>query len=90
MNKRLSELDASFVSDGTGQRIGVQLDCPCGCDVKLFVPFKGAPGYPNGWDHSGETIETLTLSPSVFRNPQGGPCPSRWHGFIRDGQAIPC
>lgn len=44
-------------------------------------------GLPWGWQRTGETLDTLTLSPSVQR---GEPCPKRWHGYIRNGEAVPC
>lgn len=63
-------------------------DCPCGCDQRLVVPFKnpidGGPVIePKGWDRTGDTFETLTLSPSIQRV---GGC--AWHGFIRNGEIV--
>lgn len=57
--------------------------------VKLIVavPFKialdGAPWSANGWDRTGDTFETLTLSPSIFP-------PGHWHGYIRNGEIETC
>lgn len=70
------------------EKVGVICDCPCGCAVELFVPFETpiGPGplrHQWGWKRSGETFETLTLTPSVLR--QGvGSC--GWHGFITAGE----
>jgi len=72
--------------------VGVLLDCPCGNadeDHQLFVPFAnpldGGPpvqtGKNNGWQRTGETFETLTLTPSIQRV---GGC--GWHGFITNGE----
>lgn len=66
--------------------VGVMCDCPCGCEKELFVPFKVAlDGTPHrtdkGWDRTGDTFETLTLTPSIRRI---GGC--GWHGFITNGQ----
>lgn len=95
---KLTELDASFVQASTtdATRIGLSLNCPCGCPTRLFVPFKGAPGYPNGWDVAGDTLETLTLTPSIQRHrPADGHsaesgCANAWHGFITAGEARTC
>lgn len=103
---RLSDLEARFIGAGghhivgnPPQRhgVGVIMNCPCGCEHLLYVPFSnpldGGPcllekdGKPWGWQRTGETIETLTLSPSVQR---GEPCPKKWHGWIRSGQAVSC
>lgn len=74
--------------------IGVMLDCPCGkCGVDLYVPFHnpldgGPPVDLHGakWNREGDTIETLTLSPSILRTVEKGGC--GWHGFIRNGEAV--
>lgn len=95
---KLTTLNAYFLGDHNGRAgVGVIMDCPCGCEHELFVPFDvaldGTPvgelrdGKPWGWKRSGVTLETLTLSPSVQRNE---PCPKKWHGWIRDGEAVSC
>ncbi len=74
--------------------VGVNFDCPCGCDSPCFVPFTnpiggGAPCDPNhGWQRTGETFEALTLTPSILRNPIRGGC--GWHGFITNGEVLTC
>lgn len=71
--------------------VGVMCDCPCGCDQRLYVPFAnpldGGPSLePRGWQRTGDTFETLTLSPSILRAPGKGGC--GWHGWIRNGEVI--
>jgi hypothetical protein len=78
--------------------VGLICDCPCGkCDPEaggqLFIPFANPlDGGPNperqGWQRTGETFETMTLSPSILRSTEKGGC--GWHGWIRDGGVITC
>lgn len=81
--------------------VGLLCDCPCGCGSKLYVPFHnpldGGPGLLDtsrsepgkaGWTRTGETFETLTLTPSIRRIPHDGSC--GWHGFIQGGQTVDC
>lgn len=83
-------------ADGTPapsrQGVAVIMDCPCGkCGTELVVPFAvavdGKPWQDKGWNRSGETIETLSLKPSVKRMDKGG---CGWHGFITNGEALTC
>jgi hypothetical protein len=77
--------------------VGLGFDCPCGCGFQLYVPFEnpldGGPPVERrrdgtgGWQRTGETFETLTLTPSILR---GEPCPKRWHGFITSGEIRSC
>jgi len=71
--------------------VGVLLDCPCGCDRQLYVPFAnpidGGPPVNDGhasWQRTGDTFETLTLTPSILRMKEKGGC--GWHGFITNGE----
>jgi hypothetical protein len=78
--------------------VGVIFDCPCGADGehhRCYVPFAnpldgGPPNDPKGWNSSGgwqregDTFDTLTLRPSIRRNPAHGGC--GWHGFITKGE----
>lgn len=71
--------------------VGVLLDCPCGCDRPLYVPFEnpldGGPPLTTDhpiWHRDGDTFETLTLTPSILRSPEQGGC--GWHGFITTGE----
>lgn len=81
----------SAVNSGIAGRVenadGVVFLCPCGEGHCVSVHFAGRrtdgserPKDGNGraWTATGETLETLTLSPSIAL-----PC---WHGFVRDGQ----
>ena len=71
--------------------VGVVFDCPCGCADLIHVAFENpldggppaaSPGQPL-WKRKGETLETLTLRPSIRRI---GGCSC--HGFITDGEAV--
>lgn len=72
--------------------VGLVLDCPCGCGQRLSVLFAnpldgGAPwGSQPLWSRSGDTIDTLTLRPSILV--LSGDC--RWHGFITNGAVEGC
>lgn len=74
--------------------VGIMFDCPCGCPNPCYVPFRnpvdgGEPlesGNPR-WDRTGDTFETLTLSPSILRSLPHG---CGWHGWIRNGEIIQC
>jgi hypothetical protein len=87
------------ISDSQGhpvparQGIGVHFDCPCGCGTPCYVPFAnpldGGPASDPArplWQRSGENFETLTLSPSILRDPAKGGC--GWHGFITNGEIV--
>jgi hypothetical protein len=88
--------DGERVPSPRREGVGVIMDCPCGCGTLddgrgLFVPFSnpidGGPRLERqGWQRTGDTIETLTLHPSVLRADPGG---CRWHGWIRGGAAVP-
>ena len=82
------------------ERVGIMLDCPCGkCDSEtggwLYVPFRnpidGGPpvetGHPT-WERTGDSFETLTVSPSILRSTERGGC--GWHGWIRSGEVTSC
>lgn len=74
--------------------VGLLCNCPCGCNHQLYVPFANPidgspplePAY--GWQRTGETFETLTLTPSILRGTARGGC--GWHGFITNGEVITC
>jgi hypothetical protein len=72
--------------------VGVMLDCPCGAGLcRLYVPFANPldGGPPTGrivWERTGETFETLTLTPSIRR--LHSRCDCEWHGYITNGEII--
>jgi len=106
--------DGVFETDAEGKEvpvpkrtgIGVLFDCPCGCEFTVFVPFvvaldgSSTPKTAKNWDRTGDTFETLTLSPSIQRvrvpretaealkeYPIGtwpGDC--EWHGWVEKGE----
>ena len=102
---RLVDLDASFVSAPDGHRIGVQFRCPACRGERLVVPFAAPGGGPPDptlnvrgvlWRHTGDTLDTLTLTPSVdVSHVLGGVddeprVECRWHGWVQDGEARAC
>ena len=90
--------DGSPVPPRSG--IGLSFKCPCGKHDeydRVFVsfsnPLDGGPPIDRGysgdkklptWDRTGETIDTITLKPSIQRMDPGG---CRWHGFVTNGEA---
>jgi hypothetical protein len=81
----ISDRDGNPVPKREG--IGVAFDCPCGCGSPCFIPFSnpldgGPPVHEATWTRTGETFETLTLTPSIKRVDG-----CRWHGFITNGFA---
>ena len=81
------------ISDANGNPVparhgvGMTFDCPCGCKTRTYVPFEnpldGGPAHDKrpAWKRSGETFETLTLTPSILRTED-----CRWHGFVTNGE----
>ncbi len=39
------------------------------------------------WQRTGETFDTLTLTPSIHSRKEKGGC--GWHGFITNGEVTP-
>jgi len=76
--------------------LGLAYDCPCGkCETGRFVAFRnpldgGLPIHPDRalWDRTGDTFETLTLTPSILHTPGKGGC--GWHGYITNGEVTSC
>lgn len=93
---KLTELNPRFYTwYGESARIGVTFDCPVHRDHRVFVPFANPldGGKPEKrthlWQRSGDTFDTLTVSPSVdyTRYDTGAPRDATcWHGFIRNGE----
>jgi hypothetical protein len=73
--------------------VGVWMECPCGgCGIGLFIPFErpldgGPPTHKKAWARTGDTLDTLTLRPSVLRK---GNDSCGWHGWITNGEAVSC
>lgn len=78
-----------FVDDGAPAQ-GIMFDCPnpaCGHVLIVWFanPIGGGPAAPPDcaptprWQRTGETLATLTLTPSILVD-----C---WHGYIRNGHA---
>jgi hypothetical protein len=73
--------------------LGVTFDCPCGCEHPIAIPFvnplDGGPKHGDdprrGWQRTGDSFETLTLSPSILRMDGCG-----WHGWVTEGEIIKC
>lgn len=94
---KLVDLNPSWFSihgrDSEGA--GVMFDCPCKSDscvwggriaIAFSNPFRGEPSSAPGerhWQRTGDTFETLSLSPSI--NAVG-----HWHGFLRNGVLVSC
>lgn len=97
---RLADLHPEFYTwHGDTARIGIIFDCPVHRNTpqahRCFVPFRnpldgGRPEQRNHlWQREGETIDTLSLSPSVdYTRLDNGQVrdPSCWHGFITNGE----
>lgn len=102
---KLAERNGRFVSQQERIGIGVAFECPA-CGERHWVPFAnpidgGECVYPQGgWQRTGETIETLTLTPSIVFYPTQYPirivdgksetlsaCPG-WHGYITNGELV--
>lgn len=74
--------------------VGMTLLCPCGCGQRFALffanPLDGGGLLDNvspTWERTGDDFETMTLNPSVLRS---GPRGCGWHGWIRNGEVIPC
>jgi hypothetical protein len=94
---RLVDLDPRFfgVSDGR-TRVGVDFECPhCAATgipkderERIPVPFTnpldgGAPLKGQAWQRTGDTFDTMSLTPSVDGSHFG-----HWHGYITNGEIV--
>ncbi len=79
--------------------VGIIFECPIHVDCNVGVRFANAldgggpldePGYEGRptWHRTGETFDTLTLTPSI--RVVGGADGCEWHGFIRNGAFESC
>lgn len=91
----VSDKDGHPVPERHG--VGLSFNCPEGCDSRGYVSFEnpldGGPAYEirpgQQWQRTGDTFETLTLTPSIQRHKVGDHGCS-WHGFITNGEIITC
>jgi len=90
---RLSDLNPVLMDGKDGATgVGLIFDCPCGkcgapCHVMFRNPISGLPYADRpSWERAGDTFDTLTLAPSIHRDPKLGGC--GWHGYIRNGEVI--
>lgn len=75
--------------------VGLMMDCPCGnkdCEplyVAFENPLDGGPAHANKhqplWERTGDTVETVTLRPSILRVGSCG-----WHGYLTNGDIARC
>jgi hypothetical protein len=77
--------------------VGINFDCPCGnhterwdrqCFITFNNPLDGGRPYDTSplWNRTGDTFDTLTITPSILRSKDLGGC--GWHGFITNGEVI--
>lgn len=74
------------------QGVGVLFDCPCGSEhcQQLYIPFANPldGSVPKrGWQRTGETFDTLTLTPSILRLATTSVC-CGWHGYVTNGEIL--
>ncbi len=98
LNPRWMGAGGEGITDGNGdpvperKGIGLSFDCPCGCEQRGYVsftnPLDGGDSHRDlgeqTWRRTGETFDTLTLTPSILRSEKRGGC--NWHGFITEGE----
>lgn len=89
---RLSELEPRWWSDGESRHgMGISFLCPhCRTEmlsVAFANPIDGGAPYelPTAklWQRTGDTFDTLTLSPSVDASHYG-----HWHGHVTNGATV--
>ena len=86
----VSDKDGDPVPERNG--VAISFECPCGRGDRVCIEFNNptdglGPHDPtrNLWNRTGETFETLTLTPSIQRAEPAG---CHWHGFITNGEII--
>ena len=96
--RKLVDLNAKFYGGANGRTgMGVTFDCPCGVatcewgghqEIAFANPLDGGPaddwhGRKALWQRTGDTLETLTLHPSLHMV-------GHWHGWLKDGVLVSC
>ena len=68
--------------------VAILFDCPCGCSTQVLLtisnPLGGAEPIKDDrhtWERTGDTFETLTLTPSFRRASHCG-----YHGWVTSGE----
>lgn len=88
--------DGTLVPAPKRTGVGITFNCPCGqCGSRGYVgfsnPLDGGPAHDprpgSQWQRTGETFETLTLTPSIQRR-KVGEHGCTWHGFITNGEIV--
>lgn len=99
----LIALHPHWVTSAKGAIVGLRFDCPHCRETKakdparIFVELEppmsaDAPRPSKPWQRTGDTFETLTLSPSIdFKHPKSWTDGEMvgWHGFVVDGKITP-
>lgn len=80
----------------TGEIVGFNHCCPCGCRRWSFVRLNPNAWAPDSrapmWTRTGDDLH-MTLTPSIGIRHQGedqGKPGYHWHGFLRDGVFVEC
>lgn len=93
---KLATLNPQWLDGADGRRgLGLRFDCPCCLNapanerLRIYVhvdpPLDGGAALAPAWKRSGDTFESLTLSPSIHL--QGA---HDWHGFVTNGEVTSC
>lgn len=91
---KLSDRNAKIVNLAGGTRTGMGVSWEClACGERHWVPFENPIDGKScvsgvAWKRIGETLETLTLTPSILFHPSPG-CAGR-HGYITNGELATC
>lgn len=95
--RKLVDLNPKWITTHEkGEIYGISYDCPCDppyndCGGRQIVPVKTswdsrpvcADSLARGWDLTGDSFETVTLSPSIHQV-------GHWHGYLRNGVVESC
>ena len=94
--ERLADLDPRWIgASGEREGVGIRFECPCRSEscawgglvgIAFANPLDGGAGVDGmgpRWQRTGDTFETLTLSPSIH-------LVGHWHGWLRNGVLESC